>query len=261
MRVISLLAGACTRLHPLTLGCHKAMLNVGGYPVLDWQLEAFRAAAIADLVLVVGHGRTELEAHVGAQQRDMAIRFVRNDEFARYNMDYSLHLASEFLDTDLIFFEGDMLVHPSILSRMVAHPSAVCLAVDRKPHAHRVDTLVRASADRVNGLIFAEHGSLEMVEHLDAVGEFLCTIRFSREAALVLRTMLKRCKFTGPMQLYKIFDAIFSEFETGYVDTTPFPWIEIDTIEDLQRADALMATFVSQNRLSNRWGDLGFRRG
>src|SRR5271165_2032496 len=60
VRAICLCAGRSSRLLPLTLQIHKSALHVAGWPVLDWQISAFLAAGIKEVVFVLGHGAYEI---------------------------------------------------------------------------------------------------------------------------------------------------------------------------------------------------------
>ena len=62
MRAILLGAGQGTRLRPLTDDRPKCMVEVGGRPLLDWQIRALRAAGVDDIVLVRGYSRSRIQA-------------------------------------------------------------------------------------------------------------------------------------------------------------------------------------------------------
>ena len=243
MRVISQKAGRCTRLHPLTTHRHKALLQVAGKSILNWQLEAFERARMgSNVVLVTGHSSTKVSAHVAAHPMKQFITIIKNDQYAQMNLDFSVLCAADYLDAPIMYFEGDMLVHPTVLERMAANEKPICLAVERVPMNHQIDTLVRVKGSRVTGLVFAEHGALNQIDYPDTVGELLCAVRFSKEPALALRAELRKIdRFDGPMRLYQIFERLFSQFETSWVETEGLPWIEIDTAGDLDRAQELLS--------------------
>lgn len=57
MKIIALAAGYATRLHPLTLDCPKALLDVGGRPILSRILECIVMSAPVDEICVVSNAR------------------------------------------------------------------------------------------------------------------------------------------------------------------------------------------------------------
>ena len=60
-----LAGGLATRLGPLTKEIPKAMLDIGGRPFIDWQLERLAAQAVQKVVLCLGHMGSAIQAHVG----------------------------------------------------------------------------------------------------------------------------------------------------------------------------------------------------
>ena len=64
MKAILLAAGYATRLEPLTLKVAKPLLPLGGRPMVDYVLEAARAAGATRIVAVVGHRADLVQAHL-----------------------------------------------------------------------------------------------------------------------------------------------------------------------------------------------------
>ena len=55
MQAVILVAGQGVRLRPLTDNCPKCLVQVGGKPILRYQLEALCDAGVRECVIVVGH--------------------------------------------------------------------------------------------------------------------------------------------------------------------------------------------------------------
>ena len=69
-RTAALLAGGlATRLGGLAKDTPKAMLEVGGRPFIDWQLEQVAAQGIQEAVLCLGHLAQAIEGHVQDGER------------------------------------------------------------------------------------------------------------------------------------------------------------------------------------------------
>ena len=71
MLPVALLAGGLgTRLRSLTGDqLPKALVPVAGRPFIDWKLQELREQGVEDVVLLVGHGASPLEGHVGDGSR------------------------------------------------------------------------------------------------------------------------------------------------------------------------------------------------
>jgi MurNAc alpha-1-phosphate uridylyltransferase len=78
MRALILAAGRGERMRPLTDATPKALLAVGGKPLIAWQIERLAAAGIRDIVINHSHLGAQLEAAVGDGSRwDVRIAWSR----------------------------------------------------------------------------------------------------------------------------------------------------------------------------------------
>lgn len=76
MKAMILAAGLGTRLKPITDIMPKALLPIGGKPLLEWQLEKLRGAGIGDVVINVHHFAEQIIDYVAMHNGwDMNIQF------------------------------------------------------------------------------------------------------------------------------------------------------------------------------------------
>lgn len=73
-------AGMGTRLKPLTDHMPKALVPVGGKPLLDIQIEKLKAAGCTDIVVNIHHFADQIEQHV--KTRDWSVNIQLSDERA-----------------------------------------------------------------------------------------------------------------------------------------------------------------------------------
>jgi len=64
MRAMILAAGKGTRLAPLTHTTPKPMLELGGKPLIQWQVEALAAAGVTEVVINLHHLGEQIRAHL-----------------------------------------------------------------------------------------------------------------------------------------------------------------------------------------------------
>ena len=64
MKAFILAAGVSRRLYPHTYDVPKCLLDVGGKPIIHYQLEALKSLGILDITMVVGYHREMLTNHV-----------------------------------------------------------------------------------------------------------------------------------------------------------------------------------------------------
>jgi len=65
MKAMILAAGRGERMRPLTDNCPKPLLQVGGKPLIVWQVERLVAGGIVDLVINHAHLGSQIEASLG----------------------------------------------------------------------------------------------------------------------------------------------------------------------------------------------------
>jgi len=65
VQAVVLAGGLATRMRPRTLKLPKSMLEVGGRPFVDWQLERLAASGIRDVVMCIAYLGNQIREHVG----------------------------------------------------------------------------------------------------------------------------------------------------------------------------------------------------
>ncbi|GAB7126762.1 hypothetical protein JCM19000A_12690 [Silvimonas sp. JCM 19000] len=245
MYIACLMAGIGSRLAPLTTHCHKATLDVAGQSLIARQLAHFAAAGLADATFVLGHGAAELAVQIAHGFAKQPFRLINNPHYVTRNLDWSAWLALSSVQDDVIYFEGDLLVPPSLLRQLAASPADICIAVDSLSQSPSIDTVAYAAQGKVAALQFVEHGRAQLQRADGALGELICTVKLSNRARQFVVDALARLDYTGPMQLYQILERAFARFDTSYVDAEGRPWVEIDNAGDLARARDLAAAIAA----------------
>ncbi|MDT3249678.1 sugar phosphate nucleotidyltransferase [Serratia sp. root2] len=239
MRLACLMAGSSSRLLPLTTSRHKACLMLGKRRMVDYQLESFDRAGIGHKTFVLGHGATEVAQILFESLGGSHFIVSHNPQFKSRNLDWSAWLALSQHPGPVIYYEGDLLIPPSLLKQVKDNPAEICIAVDSDSKNPSIDTLVIAPNGKVEHLLFIEHGTAKSQPGDGAIGEFICFVKLGEAARQFIVDALSTLPFEGEMQLYKIFEQAFSRFPTAYVDAGGRPWIEVDNHGDLQRAAQL----------------------
>jgi choline kinase len=123
MRAFILAAGEGTRLRPLTLDRPKCLVPLKGKPLLQYQIDALRAAGVADIHLVGGY----LAGKLGAFELPVTV----NPDYASTNMVHSLFSARDFFTQDSLIVYGDTAYEPRVIRALVDSPAPLALTVDK----------------------------------------------------------------------------------------------------------------------------------
>ena len=234
MNAIILVAGVARRLAPLTDTTHKALLRVGGRPVLGRMLDALAGAGVRRTVLVVGHCADQVRALAGERVGRMAVHYVHNPEYTRGSV-LSLYAAREYLKEPAVVMDADVLFPREFLRRLLATPAPSALLIDRGFADTGEEVKLYTRGDRVIAL-----GKKVVPDAWDTVGEgvgfFKCGAEAGPQLVRVLRTLIDDSD--GLSEYEDAVDLLAARRYIGWVDVTGLPWTEIDFVEDLRRAEA-----------------------
>ena len=115
---IILAAGVGSRLEHLGHSIPKTLLKVNDKPILSFILDAFEMADIKKIIIVVGYEKEKIISFCSDYPK-LNFTFIENTKFDSTNNLYSLYIARNYLDEDLILIDGDTLVHPKILQDLM----------------------------------------------------------------------------------------------------------------------------------------------
>ena len=251
-------AGRGRRLGPETEDIPKCMVRVAGQPILHWQLRAFAAAGISDIVVVRGY--------LGDRIRGgrAALRFVDNPDWVHNNILASLFCAADHLPDGFFFSYCDIVYTPEVVARLAARArtadgTPVLLVIDRRwADAYQGRTLHPVSEAELTltdgqGLRVVRVGK-GAVAREKAAGEFIGLAYFSAAGVAALRAVWDGALATGGLeapfgraptlrQAY-LTDALNALADQGIRLEPVFidgHWREIDTPQDLAAAQAIVA--------------------
>jgi choline kinase len=233
VNAVILVAGVARRLAPLTDTTHKALLPVGGRPILTRMLAALEASGVRQTTLVLGHCADQVRAMAGERVGRMAVRFVHNPDYTRGSV-LSLYAARQCLREPALVMDADVLFPREFLTRLLALPAPSALLVDRGFHDTGEEVKIYTRGDRVIAL-----GKKVVPEAWDAVGEGVGFFKCGAEAAPELVRCLARVveESGGLGEWEDALHMLVSERHVGWADVTGLPWTEIDFVEDLRRAE------------------------
>ena len=259
-RAIVIAAGRGKRLGNHTDELPKTLVPVGARSILGWQMRAFAAAGIDELVIIRGYRGDVLEAGARAEApAGMRLAFVDNPEWETNNILLSLACARAHLDGPALVTYSDIIFTPPVVRALVAAPGSIDLVIDadfRSIYVGRtLHPLEEGEVADLDG-----HGRVKRVGKKalppdDAHGEFIGLLKVDAAGmAVVARTMdAAVARYAGrhcePYQRAARFrnayltDLLQEIIEAGH-PVTPVTihglWREIDTGQDLDRAVELV---------------------
>jgi L-glutamine-phosphate cytidylyltransferase len=242
VKVIILGAGQGKRLLPLTAEVPKALLDIGGQPLIERQIAAFAAAGSRDFVVITGYGATTMDETLAAiaNRLNVTVRTVYNPFYAVADNLASCWMARHEMAEPFIQVNGDNVFRADLAKLLVAPPrTAVAAAINRKGAYDADDMKVM-----LDGAHLTEVGKGLPLEAVDAeaIGFYVFDETGAGHYVRELDNDMR-----DPQALRQWFPSaigrLAKRIEVGVIDCTGREWCEVDVPTDLTHARHLVASW------------------
>jgi phosphoenolpyruvate phosphomutase len=241
-RAIILAASRGKELGEVTASIPKAMVPVGGTPLLHKLVAQFRAAGVRAITVVRGYAAEKVHAP--------DVEFVENEDFEGVGELPSLNKAHDWIEGDAIISFGDILFRQHILNSLLAEEHDIVVAVDamwkRRREREANGYVDYITATRPYSLRYDEENaflarmgpdlSAEKI-HGEWIGLIKTTARGSATVCGALDVLSKRLDFRR-LRFDDLFNYLVSRGQPIQVLYITGQWLDVDDLEDLARAQA-----------------------
>jgi L-glutamine-phosphate cytidylyltransferase len=245
VRAIIIGAGRGSRLKAMTDHQPKCYATVGGRRILDWTLEAFAGAGLADTVFIGGYQIDQIRKDYPG------LTYCHNADWENNNILLSLFHAEAHMESGFVCAYADILFRDTVVRAALAHPADIVLCVDtrwrerytnRSQHPEDDAEKVIAEDDRVVRI----H---RQIPSAAATGEYIGVARFSARGAALLREHYQRvrreyagrawreAKVFEKAYLILLFQEMIEQGVAIHLVPTHGDYMEIDTEEDYALAN------------------------
>lgn len=118
MKAIILTAGEGTRMRPLTITKPKTMLQIGGKPILQYNIESLRDAGVDEITLVVGYHEDVIKDHF-KDGTDIGVKINYVTQENRLGTAHAIGSAREYVQGQFITLNGDIIVDPTLITDLI----------------------------------------------------------------------------------------------------------------------------------------------
>jgi phosphoenolpyruvate phosphomutase len=239
-RAIVLAASRGSEMGDVTQKIPKAMVPIGGTPLLHRLVTQLRGAGIRRIVVVRGYAADQVQV--------ADVEFVENDEFDGTGELLSLSKALDHLQGETVISFGDILFRRHILNSLLAEQHDIAIAVDAAWDKSR---LVNGYADYVTtsrpySLRYEETDTFltDIGPNLDRSsihGEWIGLIKATARGSGAIKTALielsSRPNFRN-MRFDDLFKRLVQDKQPVQVLYITGQWLDVDDLDDLARAQA-----------------------
>lgn len=236
---VILAAGIGSRLRPMTNTKPKCLVTTAGKPILGYQIDAYRAAGITELVLVVGYEGGAIRDYC-KHIKDIDIHIVENTDYETTNNMYSLYLTRQFVGgRAFILNNADLSIDSSIVFDLLNHPAPDAIAVDTSVY----------NVESMKVSVNADGNITNIAKTISEADAFACSIdfyKFSQASSQVFFAEIER--IIDVEQNVKDWTEVAMQrlMQDGRLlfrpcDISGKCWVEVDNYEDLALSDRLFS--------------------
>ena len=234
MKAFILAAGVSRRLYPHTYDIPKCLLEVGGKPIIHYQLDALKNLGVIDITMIVGYHREMLMMNIEKNFPDLNFNFVINHHYFETNTAYSIHIGRDKLDSQVLLMNADVIYPKALLEKVFSSNYKTVLAVDIKACGKEEVKVIDGGQNKIVAI------GKDLIEE-QCLGEFIGVAKLSKDFVDIFRRSISDLVDAGGKNDY--FEAgiqpLLDKVDTHFIDISEYPCLEIDFLEDLELARAL----------------------
>ena len=231
MQALILAAGKGTRIG--IKDTPKCILKIGNTSIIEFQINCFRNIGCDKILVVTGYNSNKILERLGS-----SVEYIFNKNFEYSNNLYSLGEALRIIDDEFICVYGDLLFHKKILEKCNASTKEITLVVERNL---RYETM-RVKIE--NQKIVQVNKNMD---NKNSDGNFIGMAKFSKNIKDSLYKSIKELIKKDNRDAYYTL-ALENMIKHGqsihFIETNGYPWMDIDTKEELEEAKKIEREFV-----------------
>lgn len=248
-RALILAAGGGTRLKPLTENMPKCLTEVCNKSILVNTIEILKRKGIKEVVIVVGHFKDKIIDTVNKTFKDVKVIYVYNSVYDKTNNIYSLWLARDYLKEDFILIEGDIFFEEALIKKTLNEKKETfALLAEYRPWMD--GTVVTLSENRIATMLLKK----EQTQDFDFSKAYK-TVNIYKFSGSFMKQHFLPCldKFIETNQTNVYYELVLKELlvknknlNIGGLVIDNIKWYEIDTLEDLKKAEILFSEEIGK---------------
>ena len=257
MKAIIVAAGIGSRLGEFAKNTPKSLIDINGQSILERQISVFKKLGISDITVIIGPHAEKFTFK--------NISFIQDKNYLEHDILSSLMLARSIMHDDIIISYGDVIFDEHVLQSLINFKGSIGLGIDLnweknydgkeqelKQEASTIQIKNNVCTKIVDGRELSKSkikdDSKPSNHKKQKLGEFVGLIRLSKQGPIIF---VKRYEelinshigsfHEAPSVSQAYFTDMLQELIDNDIEILPIPvqgkWCEIDTIDDLKRAE------------------------
>lgn len=131
MKVIICAAGDSKRMGELTKTVPKPLLQLGEKSIIENILGVVAIKPVSEIIILVGYLVDQIKEKIGDSFNGIKVSYVRNEMYSDTNNMYSIYLAKDKIDEDLLFVSADVYLKAKTCSAFIKNKESNSVLIDK----------------------------------------------------------------------------------------------------------------------------------
>jgi len=244
-RAIILAAGIGNRLKPLTTYIPKPLTEINGISILKNMLSNLEKNNITEVVIVLGYLANRIRESIGNAFNSIKIIYVENKVYDKTNNIYSLWLAKDYLNEDVLLLEGDVFCEERIIKLLLENENENAMAIDHFMPLFNGFVVSVDSKNIITGMYLKEnqkpYRDFNYTDKFKTLNLSKLSKEFLKDYVEYLNIIINE----GKVDIFyeKVIKLMFDggRAKFGGVLVKGYKWFEIDTLDELKSAEEVFS--------------------
>ena len=246
MNAIIIAAGLGKRISEDVKDLPKSLLTVNGKPIIAYQIQALKQVGIKNIVVITGiHDKK-----FGIEN----VHYIKDHYYNEHDILGSLMVAKDFLKNDVLVLYSDIIFELKILKQILDSKGDISIAIDMTWENMYEGRTEHPKSEAENVQLNKAKKIIKIKKNIknenNDVGEFLGIVKFSpygsglfvKQYEELIKTHVGTFQ-QAPSVLKAYLTDMIQELVDSKIDVEPViisgKWCEIDTTQDLERAQKI----------------------
>jgi choline kinase len=246
MKAVILAAGVASRLRPLTNEIPKCLLKLGQKTILERTIDNVLSHDINELIIVTGYLQEQIKGFIKDHYPKLNVTYIYNDVYDSTNNIYSLWLVKDHIqNTDILLMDSDIIFDHRIINMLLTSGKGNFLAIRSEHSLSEEEMKVIVNSDNLISQISKK------IDPQFASGESIGIEKFESDYLQKLFSKLDQ-RVVSRRRVNDFYEAAFQDtIDEGLplyaLDVGDYKCIEIDTPEDIDEAEKMIAKYIDRN--------------
>jgi L-glutamine-phosphate cytidylyltransferase len=249
MNAVIIAAGSGKRISDAVKNTPKSLIKINGKPIIDYQITALRKAGIEDITVITGPHSEKFNVK--------GVNYVKDQYYSNHDILGSLMEAKEYFKKNTLVLYSDIIFENEIINQILKSKKNISIAVDMNWEKMYENRTEHPKSEAENILLNHKGEIIQIKKNIQNekrfIGEFLGIIKFSLKGSQLFIEKYNELINTNSSENFHEAPSIKKAYLTDMIqelidskiNVEPIlisnKWCEIDTMQDLKKAEKIFS--------------------